>query len=587
MYEPRLYDLPRTSELINTFSGYNNNAVIRENEFSFQENISSNMYPLLAPRNKRAYFNVCGDALEGVFSKSKICYINNGLLYYGGEAVDGVFFPEIPEKRKFVSMGAKLLIFPDKIYVNTADFTDYGSLEAEFITGDGTETTVSLCKSNGELYENYSISSTEPENAQNGDLWLDTSVTPNVLKQYSGSLGMWIEFAATYVRISSAGIGKNFEIEDGVEITGLSEEDLNGIHIIKDKGDDYITVAGLISNTSTQNTSVTVSRKLPDMDFVCESGNRLWGCNKNVNEIYASKLGDPTNFNVFQGVSTDSYAVTVGSDGEFTGITTFRGYIMFFKENCVHKVYGSYPPYTVNTSYLRGVQKGSSESLVCLNETLYYKSPNCICAYEGGVPVSVSDSLGTEYYSDAVAGSLGDKYYICMSDKNGKRHLFSFDENKALWCREDCLDICSFANHNSNLYFIANINGVKRLGLIDGENALGNFSGELSGYFFEDDVSWEAVSGLWGLGLPENKYYSALSIRLALEKGASVSVYFQFDSEDKWHKQLTVNAEKTGSHTLPFTTPRCDHLKIKLKGKGKCKIFSISRKTETGSELNV
>ena len=182
------------------------------------------------------------------------------------------------------------------------------------------------------------------------------------------------------------------------------------------------------------------------MDFVVESGNRIWGCNSEKNEIYASKLGDPKNFDSFMGISTDSYAVTVGTDGEFTGAVSFRGYIIFFKEHCIHKIYGQNPPYTVNTSYIRGVQKGSHKSLCVVNETLYYKSPNGICAFEGGVPVDISSALGGAYYTDAIAGVLGNRYYICMSDKNGKRVLFNYDESRNIWHKEDNIDIREFAN---------------------------------------------------------------------------------------------------------------------------------------------
>ena len=587
MYNPNLYEVQRSQEIISSFNGYDCNSVIPDNCFSEECNMGVEEYPLIAPRNKRAYFNVCGDRLHGLFSKSKIIYINNGILYYGGEAVPGLTFPDIEGERQLVSMGAKVLIFPDKVYLNTADLTDYGSLEAEFSTESGTNVTCSLSKGDGDLYEGYVISPAEPENPENGSMWLDTSVTPNELKQYSESMGMWMPLAETYVRISCPHIDRNFEVYDGVELSGFEIGDLNGSHIIRDKGDGYIVVSGIIPDTVIQNTPVTVSRKLPEMDFICESGNRIWGCNSEKNEIYASKLGDPKNFNSFMGISTDSYAVTVGTDGEFTGAVAFRGYVIFFKEYCIHKIYGQNPPYTVNTSYIRGVQKGSEKSLCVVNETLYYKSPNGICAYEGGVPVDISKSLGGKYYTEAVGGALGDRYYICMTDKNGNRVLFNYDENKVVWHREDNTDVREFATHNGNLYFIGVINGEKRLCIADGENLFGNFTGELSGWFAEDDFPWSCETGIWGLGLPENKYYSGITFRIFAEKGSRVNIDFQTDSDGIWKRQFTLNGDRTGSVTLPFTTPRCDHFRIRIGGKGKVRIFSISRKTETGSELNV
>jgi len=587
MYNPNLYELQRSQEMISSFDGFDCNSVIPDNCFFDENNMGGEEFPLLAPRNKRAYFNVCGDRLHGLFSKNKVLYINNGVLYYGGEAVEGLIFPDIAEERLFVSMGAKVLIFPDKVYLNTADLTDYGSLEARFETSEGTNVTCSLSKGDGDLYEDYIISSAEPEDAENGALWLDTSVSPNELKQYTESLGMWMPLAETYVRISCEGIGKSFEVYDGVELSGFENEALNGSHIIRDKGDGFITVTGIIPNTLTQTAPIKVSRELPQMDFICESGNRLWGCNSEKNEIYASKLGDPTNFNSFMGISTDSYTVSVGTDGEFTGAVAFRGYIIFFKEHCIHKIYGQNPPYTVNTSYIRGVQKGSEKSLCIVNETLYYKSPNGICAYEGGIPVDISKALGGKYYTRAVAGSKGDRYYICMTDKNGERVLFNYDESKNIWHKEDNTDVKEFATHNGNLYFIGVIKGEKRLCLADGENLYGNFTGELSGWFPEEDFDWSCETGLWGINIPENKYYSGIVIRAAGETGARINIDFQRNSNKKWERQLSISVDKTESFSLPFSSPRCDHLKIRISGKGKVKIFSISRNIEVGSELNV
>ena len=583
MYKPQLAGLEAVREMIPSFKGYENNLVIDENAFFYTENTTGDYYPVLSPRNRRAFFNVSGSRLHGLFSKAKISYVNNGVLYYGGEEVTGLSFPDIDKPRKFVSLGARLIIFPDNVYVNTNDFSDFGYLEAQFNTG---KVTLSFCKGDGVLYEGYAIRASAPEEPADGDLWLDSSSKPNTLNQYSEALGIWMPIAETYVKVTCPGIGKAFKEYDAVSFSGFNA-DLDTTHIIRHCGEDYIVVSGIIDDTMEIEGELSVKREIPEMDFVCESGNRIWGCSSERNEIYASKLGDPTNFNVYMGISTDSYAATVGTDGPFTGAVSYRGYVLFFKENCVHKVYGQNPPYTITTSFVRGVQKGSEKSLVSVNETLYYKSPNGVCAYEGGMPVTVSSSLGNNYYTDAVAGALNNKYYVCMSDKDGVRHLFSYDEEKLLWHREDSVDIREFASNNSNLYFLMNDNGVKRIGLIDGENVYGSFTGSLKGYVLEDKVSWVAESGIWGLSLPENKYYSNINIRATGEKNAVLDVEFQYDSNGKWVKQLSTVISRTGSVNLPFVTPRCDHMRIRLKGKGKIKILSISRKTEAGSELNV
>ena len=584
MIKPTIDYINKSEEMISVFSGYNRNLKISENCFYDEKNICSDYSPVFSPRNKRAIFNVSGKRLHGIFSKSSIGYINNGVLYYNGYAVSGLTFPDISEERKFVSLGAYLLIFPDKVYLNTKNLNDYGSLEAEFETSQGTSVSFSLCRSDGSLYENYVYGKLPPETPQNNDLWVDTSVVPNELKQYSENTENWVNIISTYVRISCANIGKAFNIFDGIKISGCENNEFNNTFIIYDKGDDYLIISDILNETFIQNNSLKISRKLPEMDFYCESGNRVWGCSSKNNEIYCSKLGDPKNWNCFMGIASDSYAVSVGTDGEFTGAVSYKGYVLFFKENCVHKIYGFNPPFTVNTSYIRGVQKGSEKSLVTVNETLYYKSPNGVVMYDGGLPISISESFGNDYYFNAVAGALKNKYYVCMTNKDNERILFVYDEGKSIWHKEDKINIKEFATHNCNLYFIADDGETKKLYLADAINKYGNFSGELSGYSLEDDFEWYAETGLWGLDLPEKKYYSNLNIRLTGEKNSELNIYFQINSNDKWLKKGEFKINKTGSVNLSLQTPRCDHLKIKLEGKGEIKIFSISRKIEKGSE---
>ena len=128
-----------------------------------------------------------------------------------------------------------------------------------------------------------------------------------------------------------------------MEISGCTNADYNKTATIQAKTDDSITIIGVLENSFTQASGLKIKRKVPDMDFLTECENRLWGCSSKNHEVYASKLGDPLNWNVFEGISTDSYAATIGSDGDFTAAATYSGYALFFKEHTIHKVYGNKP----------------------------------------------------------------------------------------------------------------------------------------------------------------------------------------------------------------------------------------------------
>ena len=372
---PMLNEIESTRDMIDVFKGYNHNLRISEGEFYDMKNITSTYYPVLAPRGKRGLFSKTVSP-HGLIQKESLCYVDGSDFIANGYRVAmGLSTREEDCPKTLVSMGAYVIILPDKKYINVADVTDFGNIEAD--VSSHTTVTFEMCRVDGSAYTGAIVSADQPEEPENQDLWIDTSSTPHTLKQWSASSESWVSIATTYVKISSAGIGKAFNVYDGVTISGVENEqlsDLNSTMIIWDKGDDYIVVTGILDTVTSQEKPITIKREMPNMDFIIESENRLWGCRygvaKNgqvVNEIYASKLGDFKNWNVFNqpSISTDSYVASVGSDGQFTGAITHLGHPLFFKENCMHKVYGNYPAnFQITTTTCRGVQKGSHKPTV-------------------------------------------------------------------------------------------------------------------------------------------------------------------------------------------------------------------------------
>jgi hypothetical protein len=480
---------------------------------------------------------------------------------------------------------------PDKKYVNTADYADCGSIEASYSAS--VPVRFELCKIDGtELYENMEIGETVPlfpeDGYEEGALWLDTSGEKPVLKRYSSVTSQWVSIPTTYIKISAAGIGIPFSEGDGVTISGVKVDkllDLNGTTVIYARGDDYIVVEGMIDGIYEQLVihgipPFSVKRVMPKMDFIIESGNRLWGCRYGVanngqvvNEIYASKLGDFKNWNTFAGISTDSYVASVGTDGPFTGAITHIGYPLFFKENCIHKVYGSYPAnYQIQTTACRGVQKECEKSLAIVNETLYYKSRSAVCAYDGSLPVEISNALGDISYSDAVAGALGNKYYISMKDDKGLYNLFVYDTKKGMWHREDNTQATAFCNCRGDLYYIDY--AVNQIKTVKG-----------TGIVYEDAVQWEAVTGIIGIYTPDKKYVSRIDVRMLLGIGTRATIYAEYDSSGEWEHILAMDGASLRTVAVPVRSKRFDHLRLKIVGVGDVKVFSICKTIAQGSDV--
>ena len=595
MFYPRRAIINENRQMTSEFLGYNHNLQIGEGEFYDMKNMTSDYYPVLAPRKPRGIFvDADGYGISGIIAKDEVCYVDIPYFVIGKTSID----MELTDTTKYlISMGSYVIILPDKKWINTVkkdgkDEYEWGDIDYK-IAFYGAE--YRICAQNGEEYSDAQHGKTAPPDPDDGTMWIDTSSSPSVLKKYSKDQAMWVSIPTTYVKIISEELTGSFNKYDGIKISGIMAKDaisLNGYHTVWDTGDNYIVVTGILDKGSVTSYDeqglITISREMPIMDHVIECNNRLWGCRYGenadgeiVNEIYASKQGDFKNWFCYMQISTDSFTQSVGSDGPFTGAINHGGYPIFFKENCMHKVYGSIPSnFQVQTTPCRGVQKGSHRSIAVVNETLFYKSTNAICAYDGSMPVEVSSALGDVRYGDAVACAYGNKYYISMRDLS-KNHstreemyknysLFVYDTAKGMWHKEDDLYVEAFCSHKNEIYAInRDLNIITMLG---------------SGLQYEKEIPWMVETGLIGMFLPDMKYISKILIRMSLDAGSSINVSIQYDSNGDWEQVCSLTETSLRSFSVPIRPRRCDHFRLRIEGVGDGKIYSITKTIEQGSD---
>lgn len=582
MFYPKLRQYNQSRRVIQKFLGYDRSSRPAEGAFTRMENLSACQFPTLSPRKPRGLAAQL-QSPQGVSGKNGLAYVDGSRLYYQGLSIDGLTLSDEPSMcpKTLTSMGAYLVVFPDKVYINTADLSDFGSVDNERTLDCTPDSGIrcTLCQADGMEYESCVLSQTPPEDPESGALWLDCSNVPHALKVYSADTGLWTDVPTTYVRLEGANIGAGFSQFDGVKITGLVEESLNGAAILQEVDTNYLVITGIIDQTFSQASgTVTISRKAPDMDFVTECGNRLWGCKyglvdgKAVNEIYACALGDFKNWNKFQGLSTDSYAASRGSHGPWTGAITHLGCPLFFKENALEKVYPSTGGgHQIVTTNCRGVEQGSHKSLALVGEILYYKSPTDICAYDGSLPVSVSRPLGELTGHNAVAGSVGSLYYISLTDDRGQSQLLVYDGARNLWHGEDSLQALDFCNLGNSLYCL---DTEGKLWCMDGQ------TGEPEG-----KISWFAETGPMGLDRADEKHISRLSLRLELEGGSDLDIFLRYDGEGPWVHGANLRGRGLGAQVVSLLPRRCDHFALRLKGRGPCRVYGIAMILEDGSDV--
>ena len=341
---------------------------------------------------------------------------------------------------------------------------------------------------------------------------------------------------------------------------------------------DYLAM----SQYSTGLRIVTVSRDVPDLDFICESGNRLWGVSNRTDSeiynaetgkierftarvIYASALGDPTAFWTFEGVDTDSYQVAVGSEGDFTGICAFGGGVCCWKEHRLHKILGSYPSeFYMHESIVEGVAAGSGRSLTVVNETLYYNGATGVYSYGGGVPTLIGYPLGMPL-KDASGGTDGKRWYLSGTRRDGETELLVYDLVHRVWMREDDTGAAAFALVGGTLHMLAD--GVILL-LEQGA---------------DDDLAWYAEFVPFTETATVNKYYLRLVLRLDMSEGSTVKIEMQEDG-GAWRTALAQTARASVLKTAELPINRCDRFGVRISGIGKVTIRAMTREYIAGSE---
>ena len=425
-------------------------------------------------------------------------------LICGGRVIwDGADIGRVTEGAKHTAViGQRIVIFPDKKYIDTAS---------------------------GELCD------------------MEASVTASGLTFDGGSIelaeGQW-----------------PFAEGDGVEISGCAEHKANDLSLIvrgvegtRLRFDDNVFEAG------TESGSVTVRRRLPDLEVICESGNRLWGCEGNV--IYGSKLGDPLNFFVYDGLSTDSYAVTIGGDGGFTACAPYGSHIMFFKEDMAYKLYGTRPAnFQLMPARIPGVSRGCAPTVLTDSEDMYYLGTDGFYAYSGGVPRLLSQRVGMPWSGEGCGGIWKGRYYL-----SGGWGTWTYDLLRERWLPWGEEQGAAMTSCGGRMHMLCR--GGRLLALDEGA----------------EDEEWLAEFRPFK-GAP-GRYTSLCGVIVDArqEDGAWMALEYRMTGRP-WQRAAVWPAGYAGPRKASLPPNRGYDMTLRLRGRGQCTVMSIERIFRRGSE---
>lgn len=556
MLVPPRYTFMPKEERILEFKGYNKKSVIDDGEMRDMYNLASDEFPCLYQRKARGIYTSQYQRPTAMIVKDKkLAVISDGKFYY-----NQVLYPQLQlsDDTKMVAINTRICFFPEKKYfvVKGDEEGTIGDLDFFASQGVKPEYDEAEDKYRNMSEESIALKFTTSTVTFPADIGAYKKVKPDdaiTLNVWTAVDGGWAEFNSDY---TISAVVKEVS-EDGTKITFPDETFI----ITQSEGEEELSVNAVY---------VEVKRSCPDLDFVMESNNRLWGVSNKDNTIYACKLGDPTNWEYFQSTTIDSYFAEQGTDGEWTGCAAYSTHLLFFKEDCIHKVYGSKPStYQIETAQCHALEKGCSKSIAIINETVLYKSRLGIMAYAGGVPMLISDNFGTDKFKDAVAGTDGIKYFVSVL-RDGTPELLVYDMERYLWHKEDNVRVRDFAYHNGKLLFIN-----------DADNSIYEMASD-SPLMSESEIEWFAELGPFDEYLEDQKIYSKLKMRLKLADLSRLRVLISID-EGEWERIEEYDSTRDRAVMLPIVPRRCEKFAIRIEGVGYCRIESLVRSYRKGT----
>lgn len=540
-----------TIKKINNFKGCNFNSNCAINEFSQAVNLSSRRYPALSPRQIKYTLNrTCSDFY---IYNDAIYYVSSGSLYKDNKAI--LTLASITaNKRYFSVVGNLLIIMPDKQYYDTKKRT-CGSLEA--------------------------------------------SVTCQV--DFKDGTRNGVAAKSNCIYSSEMNFGDYFRVGDAIDISGSTSND--GRYIVREiDGASMMFDEGIFNNES--EVSVTLSRTVPSIKFTFECNNRLWGIYNNA--IYASALGDPFNFNKFEGLPTDSYYKKVFSSGEFTGASSYGNTPVFFKETMIYRMFGDTPDeFSLEIKEAPGVSYSCDMTIAKVNGALMYASFDGIYSYNGSYPVKVSQALGNFRTGRGCAGSDGcSKYYISISDFKGiyssitdllkaldARRTYVYNTETKTWHRFDDTTVINrieCGNYGSS-------QDKPNVFALDDNGKIFTISDEIAGSsnvsYYTDEREIVVSEGITGIFRPDEKsILQNASFFATLASNAKLTVSVSYDNSEFVNAYEIVADENGISENLfefDFSENVFNFLRFKFAGEGDFTLhdFWFEYESETLNEI--
>lgn len=599
------------------FGGLRHSLSCSDGELYDMKNLTCKEYPIMQPRDKR-WIADAGERVRWAQTKQAI-YADNGNMwdihflndirnqYRLRSSKWGISVQLGSEKKnwEFKRFGDRVLLLPEKWLLKTAlEIAGYSTTDTNLptLTAEDAGKLYLVSGTGPSQYPVYRWTGTKWEYQEELIEPLEYTLEVTGVKLTDGTIYGEKATANTLTFTGISSMDGYPAVGDGVELVGLTQAPGNDkIAIIRElkistNGNGKLVFSdncfkmplGPDGNPKTEveiSGTVKIIRWMPAMDGMFEHDNRLWGWKGKA--IYASKLGDPANWHVFEGLSTDAWALETMRKGEITGGVSFGGYPTFFREDSMIRIYGAtVDAFQTSEIAMPGVKTGEQDSIAAAGGMLLYLSRDGMMIYAGEYPQAQDSVFGTEDIKDALACSDGVRYYARLT-VDGEKAIYRYDSKHRLWMKEDDPGVIGMTYDQGTIYALLEHSLVpeqyENRAIIDltGSGGIGATAPtEESG-----SVESFAEFGDFTAGSLNRKAMSKMQLRMGLEAGATVTIKIRYDG-GSWETLWTLTHGIKRSVQIPILPRRCDYYRIRIEGTGMWRLYAMAREQYEGSEIH-
>lgn len=581
------------------FGGLKHCRACGDGEIYDMENVSLDELPLLKARKQRLKLDLSAmedRAINEIYADNgKLLFVAEGNLILRGV---GTLITDLRPgaRHQFVRFGDRVVLLPEMRLLNLL-YTISGIKNSTSELPESAATETAYAVQNTILYPPY-----YDIYVYDGTQWInngrfDQPMEADTAKYISASLTAYFKadrITLVGVRLNDITQVNGFKAGDAVTISGCADVPENNktaivraieadgpVRCILHFSDNCFTLPA--GETSVNETNVRIRRVIPEMDFMFECNNRMWGAKGK--RIYASKLGDPTNWYCFDGLSTDSWSIDTQTKGKILGGWSDY-YPYFLREDGMTYVCGTVPSgYQVYDKLgVPGLAAGEQQSIAHAGGLTLWMSREGVVVYGSDSWRIEKDALRDWNIQYMIGASAGTKAYFICNYGGKQTFLLCYDSTTGLWEKQSGNRLTGLCYDGGTVYALKRIEAYPDE--IPAEVLI--VSGAGGDQADEDKVSGFVQFGDTYLNTEDRKAVNLLLLRVELEQGATLQVQIMYDSSGTYETVKTIDATgeemKKQQFDIPIQPRRCDHYHIRLNGTGEWTVYSLTQNVRTGTE---